>query len=397
MTHMTSAFHFTGKLSQTKPSPTGKGKFEVEFEFTVMPPKLRLTIYIMDAFISRTLHSERFDLKARARPEDLDSRREWFTTESTVFSGEVWALSPIEIRGRMIDLEIHASWNPCFAIIRWMHGDVFMHIAVRPSPPYRDWVKGDSAPLSWLAAVSHLDEKLKSQAQHIFARSTRNFVCQTDIPIAPLKPRSYDFCSQFSSSSESVGCQAGAITRECGIGPDLIHLVTTLAVYRPYWELHPPWPTLRLWIADANGVIHGFNDIIPTPLEEQVEVNVYPPETTHEPRPPITWNMVPPHLLALLTHGNGRPMFRPPPLLPKAPPPPPPDFAPGYIPVPPGIRAVYTTQAMLLRSQPELNHPQTNLPRPRPRVEGQPSPNITDTMGRWVILSDTRPEINPIV
>ena len=346
----------------------------------------------MGAFVSRTLHSERFDFKARARPEDLDSRRDWQSTESTIFTGEVWALSPPEIRGRMIEIEIRASWNPRFAIIRWMHGDVHMHIAARPSPPYRDWAPGNSAPLSWLSDVSYLDEKLKALIHKTTARPPRHFSCQTEIPCVPLRPRTYDFCSQFVSSCRSVSCQVGPVMRECGVGPDLIHLVTTLSLYRPYWELHPPWPTLRLWIVDAEGVIHGFNDIIPTPLEFQLEVNQYPPETTLEPRPPITWDIVPPHLIPRMF----RPNLRPPPALPKAGPPPPPDHPPGFIPVPPGIRAVYTTQAMLLRGQPEMNHPQCNLPAPRRVNGGQPPRDVAEIMERWVALLNTNPEINPI-
>ena len=80
--------------SKAAPPATGPGKFEVEFEFTAVPPNLRLAIYIMGAFVSRKLHSGRFDFKARARPGDLESRRDWRSAESTIFTGEVYALPP---------------------------------------------------------------------------------------------------------------------------------------------------------------------------------------------------------------------------------------------------------------------------------------------------------------
>ena len=107
---------------------------------------------------------------------------------------------------------------------------------------------------------------------------------------------------------------------------------------------------------------------------------------------PDLFRPVAPHLLPLL---GDPPLFRPRP--PFDPVPQPPIHDTGYIPVPPGIRAVYTTHAVLPRGQPEMNHPARMLRRPDPRIPGQ-FPNIDpgEVTRRRVALLDNRPEINPI-
>ena len=52
----------------------GDGEIQVEFEFTAAPPDLRSSVYFTDHYRIRALYSQRFDFKARAHEEDLESR-----------------------------------------------------------------------------------------------------------------------------------------------------------------------------------------------------------------------------------------------------------------------------------------------------------------------------------
>ena len=84
---MTSAFHFMGS------SGTNKGeKAAIEFQLILVPPQLTFTVYFMERFICKTLHSERFDVKSRAHIEDLESRRDWATSDSAHILGDVFGL-----------------------------------------------------------------------------------------------------------------------------------------------------------------------------------------------------------------------------------------------------------------------------------------------------------------
>ena len=215
----------------------------------------------------------------------------------------------------------------------------------------------------------------------------------------PRRPAQYDFSCQFTSSCRSVSCQAESPpVCDASIGPDLIHLETTLARFTPFWEYHPPQPTWILDILDEHGAIHDFRVTQYENPELEVPEDLYPPETTIE-----IPQAIPTHVLPFLTPP---PLMRPPPVFLRphgpVPPPPgpvplPPDYPPGYIPIPPGIRAVYTTAATLLRGQPEMNHPRrqiATLPRDPNRFANL---DPVEVMNRWVRLLDTRPEINPSV
>ena len=86
---------------------------------------------------------------------------------------------------------------------------------------------------------------------------------------------------------------------------------------------------------------------------------------------------------------------------------PPPDFPidlrpesptldPHYAPVPPGIRAVFTIESMLLRSHPEMNHPIRRIPPLPPLAGGSPATLDPEAVvRRWAILLDARREVNP--
>ena len=120
----------------------------------------------MGKFTSYTLNSERFDFKSRASSGDLESRRDWQSTQSVTLLGDVFILEPLESRGKMIVLSIRFSWDPCFAIIRWQLGSCHCHVAVRPSPPYRTWVRDNLAPVTWFAAVTHSNKMLGNLRTH---------------------------------------------------------------------------------------------------------------------------------------------------------------------------------------------------------------------------------------
>ena len=132
---------------------------------------------------------------------------------------------------------------------------------------------------------------------------------------------------------------------------------------------------------------------MPTPVDDEIPVNQFPPETTHEITDPTVYAA--PADFALPVHPH-RPdfRFRPPhPLFPR---PEPPVERPGYIPAPPGIRAVFTTGATLLRSQPEMNHPRRQIaPAIRHGAAILGELNVVEIAQRWAVRLNTNPEINP--
>ena len=251
---------------RVRQNPMGMALSKSSLSSPQFHPEIRPSVYFTGAFKSKTLHSERPDFKDRAYSEDLESRRDWQTSDSAKFTGEVYFLSPLEIRGRQTEVSIHCSRNPCFSSVRWKYRDSHMAVVVRPSPPYRDWVLGESSPLNWTHAVSRLDRMLDSLAPNRGPR-TADASCSADIPIVPLRPKSQDFWCQFMSSCRSVSRQAVPSTRDCGVGPDLIHLETTLSIFRPYWFYHPPWQVAVFHVVDSNGVIRGIREVTPTSLK----------------------------------------------------------------------------------------------------------------------------------
>ena len=95
MRFATSAFHFIG------PSETNTGwGAHLEFEMALVSPQLKFTVYSTGKFVSRALISGRFDVKSRARSEDLESRRDWATVDSVSVLGDVRILSLANARGR---------------------------------------------------------------------------------------------------------------------------------------------------------------------------------------------------------------------------------------------------------------------------------------------------------
>ena len=198
----------------------GNAKYNVEFEFTAASPNLRLSVYLMDWYRSRTLHSQRFDFKARGREEALESRWDWASTDKTKFLGDVFALAPLAIRGGDFEVALTCSRNPCFSIIRWKYKEFHMAVDVRPSPPYSDWAYGHSRPSTWIEAVTHEDDKFDK----VRARGSPNASSSSDSPdgsgpshfdrTLPLQPQTHDFYCQFTASRRSVSCQSSVSTRE---------------------------------------------------------------------------------------------------------------------------------------------------------------------------------------
>ena len=76
------------------------------------PSSLKLTLYLVGKFTSYALNSGRFDFKARANEEDLDSRREWQSDNSDLISGDVFILEPLPVRGKTLEIAIKYSWAP---------------------------------------------------------------------------------------------------------------------------------------------------------------------------------------------------------------------------------------------------------------------------------------------
>ena len=126
----------------------------------LVPPKLKFKIYMTGQFDSRALISERSDVKSRARSADLESRRAWQAGSFIDVLGDVRALSPLNVRGREIELSTLRSWNPRFSIFRCeIHGR-HMDVDVRPSRPYRDCVRANLEPVTRGNDASHLGRKL---------------------------------------------------------------------------------------------------------------------------------------------------------------------------------------------------------------------------------------------
>ena len=377
-------------------------KIEIEFEMSLVPSSLKLTLYLMDKFTSYTLNSERFDFKARAHEEDLNSRREWQSNNLNHLLGDVFILEPLPSRGKTLEISIRYSWDPCFAIIRWMMGDCHLHIAVRPSPPYRTWVRDNIAPVTWQAAVTHSDRILSRWFSpktpiHEPSSSSSN-PPKAGPPPAPIpKSSPKNFASVICQASVQMMdgvCQTiSKATRDFGVSPDLTHLESSLIVYRPIEYYHVPWPIVWVTVFDEFGRIHDTLRTMPTPVEDEIPVNQFPPETTHEITDPQVYAV--PADFALPVHPH-RPEFRfrpPPPLFPR---PEPPAERPGHIPIPPGIRAVFTTQAALLRSQPEMNHPRRQIaPVIQNGVAVLRDLNVVEIAQRWAVRLNADPEINP--
>ena len=172
---MTSSYHFMGQVVDDR--HWDDSHREIELVVTAGPnPSLKLTIYDMAATRPYTLNSQRFDIKACAVEEDLESQRDRASNDRVSFSGDVHVLGPLGQRGREVPITGAASWPPCFSTIRWGILGAHMAIAARPSPPYRGWVRAYSPPLTRSAAVNRLGRKLdavrdrKSRAPRPFAR-----------------------------------------------------------------------------------------------------------------------------------------------------------------------------------------------------------------------------------
>ena len=72
-------------------------------------------------------------------------------------------------------------------------------------------------------------------------------------------------------------CQTvSPLTADFGVGPDLIHLETTVTVFRPVEFYHIPWPVVWVVVFDEFGAIHDTLWTMPTPTEFDVPLNQFP-------------------------------------------------------------------------------------------------------------------------
>ena len=138
----------------------GGGEFRLEFELSAVPTQLKLTAFPAKTFRIRPLNAPRFAVKSRAAREALESRRDWAAADFHTFLVDVYVLRRHYMGDREIELSAMRNWNPRFAISRWKIHGLHMDVAVRPSPPYSDWVRKNSPPLVWRQVVTHLDRPL---------------------------------------------------------------------------------------------------------------------------------------------------------------------------------------------------------------------------------------------
>ena len=378
-------------------------KVQLEYFMTLVPPSLKFTVYLMDKFTSYALNSERFDFKSRASEEDLESRRDWQSAQMVTLLGDVFILEPIERRGKMLEISVRFSWDPCFAIIRWQMGSCYSHVAVRPSPPYRTWVKDNLAPVTWFAAVNHADKTLDNLRTHRMKphepSSSSTALTQAVSPVIrqpPAREMTDGFCQADFETADNFAQTIGIHTTDFGVGPDLTHLETDITIFRSVDFYHPPWPVVWITVIDSFGVIHDTLWSMPTPTEFEIPLNQFPPETTHEivilPAYGLTTDMS-------IPVAPRRPFWRmPPPPPPTFPRPEPPAERPGHMPIPRDIRFVYTHGAALLRSQPEMHHPRRPIaPLIRDRAAQLGNFDIAAIARYWSRLLHEDPEINPSI
>ena len=274
------------------------------------------------------------------------------------------------MRGREIELPATRSWHPCCAIIRWGIRGRLMAAAVRPSHPYRDWARGNAAPISRKTAATHLDRQSGNARTRRFPHgpnyspsraadaSAANTVVIPHFPHREERP-GMPSPRPHRKIIQDTGCQVDRPGRMDKSGsPDVCHLEVSPVLYRAGSSFQPPWPRRRCDVLGRFGAIRGARWIAHTPPEIDAPENQSPPERTHEVDGRPRFRTIPCYMLPLRADP---PRFRPP-----SPPfdavPPPPDDDPQYIPVPPGTRAVYTTAAMTLRRQPEMIRPARRSP-----------------------------------
>ena len=252
------------------------GEAHLELERALAPHQLKFAVYSMDKFVSRALISGRFDVKSRAHSEDLESRRDWAAVDFVRVLGTVRILSPLDVRGREIELSALRSWNPCFAIIRWEIRGRHMAVAVRPSPPHRDWVRGDSGPITRRTAVTHIGRQIgnsrtRRSTAHPDPSSSSNVPPSDTAPRSahPVRLITHDRECQVAPPRgiiEDRGCQVDQpAMADQEVGPDFPHLEVRMARYRSVLSSHSHWNWRRYDILDRFGVIRGTRWSMPVP------------------------------------------------------------------------------------------------------------------------------------
>ena len=166
-------------------------------------------------------------------------------------------------------MSIRAIYDPACAIIQRQFGDLHLHVAVRPSPPYRDWVVIDEPPRSWQNVIAQENRTYRRQRPPNDWPRTAS--AQTEAPCAIHQPDAE--CSAQTDSHSQV---------ESGVGPDLCHLVTTLVCFRTSRMVRPEPRLLALVTIDEFGAIQSMSWFFPTIPECEVPKEA-PPPPTHPP------------------------------------------------------------------------------------------------------------------
>ena len=160
-------------------------------------------------------------------------------------------MSPLGERGREILLTAMCSWDPCFARIRWGIVGCRLDVAVRPSPPYRDWARGGSGPTTWRAAVTHLgrqpgDARARRFPAHVDPSSSSKIPPSdtTARSTSPVRLITRDRECQVWPRRKLIvdrGCQVDPPSMaDQEVGPDSRHPEAPMFRYRSVLSLHPP-------------------------------------------------------------------------------------------------------------------------------------------------------------
>ena len=125
-------------------NPPDRWKFDLDC--TVPSSRVAFAVFDMTHKMSNVLYPQRYDFKARGHSQGLELRRDWQSLDERNFLAAGHVVSPLSRRGEEAELAVRNSFNPVFPSTKWKFGELNLHDAVPPSPPYRDWVVVNEPP-----------------------------------------------------------------------------------------------------------------------------------------------------------------------------------------------------------------------------------------------------------
>ena len=153
--------------------PHSSNRWKCDLDFSGPAPAVGIRRIQHDPQTEKSLYSRRFDFKARGQAEGLESRLDGQSLRELILLAAGHVVLPATHRGREIDLSTRTSSDPVFAFAKWKLGELQLHVAVRPSPPYRDWVVIDAPPRSWIKVTNHENKNTSRYAFEIRVWSLR--------------------------------------------------------------------------------------------------------------------------------------------------------------------------------------------------------------------------------